>query len=591
MKKIFSLLLVFALSFAMLVGCGSSDDKAGTDGNEKKDDVSLVVSGSTADINYLDANGGAVYRIVRPDGDAVATPIAQNLLKQFKAIDVSMRSVADVEDGTDTYEILVGSTNRQETATVREMLAQKTGGRYDDYIICTIGKKIVIFSKSETGLNNACDYFIKNYIKKEGIKGGIEYTFAVKGDFEDITINGAPIGSFSFVRPHYNSSYLTEVEMKTVAENVLARSGCYLEILHDTKAAPAKHEIIVGNASRDGVEAVGDPDAFTIKISGTKVYLNGGSAHATAMAVTEFSKMLKGDLTDGEYNGSYSDTVSTYDNSNYYAKTWGDDFDGAGLDTSKWGQVTETDSAPGKGGKLSVRSGDPRDVYVADGKFTIAAREDENYYYGGMIWTSGKMYYKYGYLEMSALLPHGEGYWVALWTWSNDPQSSDGTGPILSRPEIDIVEMFGNSKYYAANCHAWPTPDGEKLGFQHTSLDNTHGNDKKYNIPDADKVLGDDFHTYGFLWTDTMMGFTCDGDLYFSYDTTTSPQDAEAFNHMMYLRISMAYNWESAPYSGVSGDPADWVDTNKYIVDWINIYQLEDQKSIMHCGPMSTFYG
>lgn len=584
MRKTISFLLVLILTFSLLAGCG---------GDEKKsNNTSTTQQASTADVSYLDANGEAVYRIVRPDGDAIATPIAQYLLKQFKTIDVSMRSVADIEDGTDAYEILIGNTNRQETATAREMLAQKTGGRYDDYIVCTLGKKIVIFSKSETGLNNACDYFVKNYMKKEGIKGGIEYTFAVSGDFDNITINGMSLGAFNFVRPHYNSSYLTEVEMQNTTEAVLNRSGYYLDILHDTKTAPANCEIIVGNADRDGVEPITDPDAYIIKISGTKVYLNGGSAHATAVAVTEFAKLLeKGSITDADsISGNYTDTIANYDNTNYYAKTWGDDFDGTALDTSKWGQVTETDSAPGKNGKLSVRSGDPRDVYVSDGKFTIAAREDENYYYGGMIWTSGKMYYKYGYLEMSALLPHGEGYWVALWTWSNDTQSSDGTGPILSRPEIDIVEMFGNSKYYAANCHAWPTADGEKLGYQHTSLDNTHGNDKKYNIPDEGKVLGDDFHTYGFLWTDTMMGFTCDGDLYFSYDTTTIEQDTEAFNHMMYLRISMANNWESAPYSGVTGDPADWADTNKYIVDWINIYQLKDQKSIMHCGPMSSFY-
>ena len=91
------------------------------------------------------------------------------------------------------------------------------------------------------------------------------------------------------------------------------------------------------------------------------------------------------------------------------------------------------------------------------------------------------------------------------------------------------------------------------------------------------------------IGSDKMMGFTCDGDLYFSYDTTTSYSDTEAFNHMMYIRLSMANNWESAPYAAVDGSPEDWANTNKLMVDWINIYQLSDSKSIMHTGPMSSF--
>ena len=580
MKKIVSVLLVLGLLFGFMVGCGKD--------NPSKDSASTPVAASKTDIKYVDADGDAVYRVIRP-AKSESSDAAQKVFKAFKDIGIRMVSTTDWEDGTDTYEILVGNTNRAETDAAKSLLVDKTGGRFEDYIICSIGQKIVIYSKSDKGLTAAVDYFVKTYVNADGVKGGIEYALGVNGEYENITINSTSLGRYNFIRPHYNSSYLVELEMQKMSEDVFERSGFYFDILHDTKEQATDFEIIVGNAEREGVVKIENPDEYSIRVQGKKVYLNGGSAHATAMAVTEFSKMFNGNITDTVVTGNYSQTVAGYDKSTYFAKSWGDDFDGAALDSSKWGQVTETDSAPGKNGKLSVRSGDPRDVYVSDGKFTIAAREDENYYYGGMIWTSGKMYYKYGYLEMSALLPHGEGFWSALWTWSNDTWSSDGAGTALTRPEIDIVEMFGNSKYYAANCHAWPTPEGEKLGFTHTSLDNTHANDKKYTLEDEDKVLGDDFHTYGFLWDDTMMGFTCDGDLYFTYDTTTNDNDKEAFNHMMYLRISMANNWESAPYAGVSGTPEDWLQTNKYIVDWINIYQYDDQKSVMHCGPLSSY--
>ncbi len=578
MKKCILFLLIIVMMLGLTVGCGKGGGSSEPTAVASKDDI-----------NYVNADGDAVYRVVRPMESNVSTA-AQKVFKAFKDMGIRMSSVTDWEDGTDAYEILIGSTNRAETEAAKNILAEKTGGRYEDHIICSIGKKIVIYSKSDEGVEAVGDYFIANFAKAEGVKGGIEYTYAVSGEFENITINGNALGKYDIIRPHYNSSYLTEAELQKLSDEVLQRSGYRLDILHDTETKATDYEIIVGNAEREGVEAVDGADNYSIRTVGTKIYINGGSAHATAIAVAEFGKMFKGALTDDlQVSGTYQEALANYPSETTLKKTWGDDFDGVALDSSKWGQVTETDSAPGKNGKLSIRSGDPRDVYVADGKFTIAAREDENFYYGGLIWTSGKMYYKYGYLEMSALLPHGEGYWTALWTWSNDTQSSDGTGPILSRPEIDIVEMFGNSKYYAANCHAWPTADGEKLGYTHTSLDGEYSNEKKYSCPDEGKVLGDDFHTYGFLWTDEVMGFTCDGDLYFSYDTTTNEIDRETYNHMMYIRLSMANSWESAPYSAVDGDPADWAETNKLMVDWINIYQYSDSKSIMHCGPMSSF--
>lgn len=581
MKRIIALVLVLLMSLGLFMGCGGGDND-GTNSNDGANagaDDSIM---STADVKFVE-NGESVYRLVRPEGDEAATATTQYLFKQLKTkLDVSVRNVSDTEDGNDVYEILVGNTNRPETAKAKDYLVQKTGGRYDDYIICTIGKKIVIYGASVAAIDAAAKHFVENFAKAEGVKGGIAFTKAAEGNFENITVNGVNVGKFNFVRPHYNSSWLTECEMEEIVDTVYQKTGYMMSINHDTETAAEDYEIIVGNTTREGVEKITNYDEFKITVKGKKVYINGGSAHATAMGVSEFAKLLKGDVKDdASYTGSYETAMQSYDKSTTFYKTWGDDFDGTELDTTKWRQLKGREGASsGQNGKTSLRSGDPNDVFVKDGCFYICAREDEDYYYGGMIRTDRTMSYKYGYAEMSSIIPHGDSFWIAWWACSTDGMSSsDPTQPKIISPEIDIVECFGNSKSYAANCHSWPTDRGKsEFGLDHTSLDGaTYGAAKKYTCP-GDDILGSGFHTYGFLWTPEKMAFSCDGDMYFTYATNTKFEDIECFNHSMYFIYSMALAFANAPGNPITTNPDDWQNTNKLVLDWMNLYQLDDGK-------------
>ncbi len=590
MKKVLSLMMVLVLVVGLLVGCGGDDKKAKDEaGNNTTNNSVATPSGdspnvdgivSTADVNFKTGDN-STYRIVRPEGDTNATSVAQYIFKQMRdKLGVNARNVSDTEDGTDAYEILVGMTNREESKKAAQYLEGKAGGRYSDYVICTIGKKICIYSKNPEILKPAAEAFVADYLKAEPIKGGINAVKASEGNFESIKVNGVEVGKFNFVRPHFNSSWLTECEMEEIVDTVYNKTGYMMSINHDTQSSPEDYEIIVGNTTREGVEAVTDYDQYKITVKGKKVYINGGSAHATAMGVSEFSKMLTGEITDASsVVGSYNTAMASYDKSKEYYWTWGDDFDLPELDLTKWGQEKESNQSPGQNGKTSVRSSDPNDVFVSDGKFYICARQDDHYYYGGMIRTQRTMEYKYGYAEMSSVIPQGDSFWIAWWACSNDAVSSvDPSAPKLLSPEIDIVECFGNSKYYAANCHSWPTTTGtNEYGYVHTSLDGTtYGEAKKYTLEDEGKVLGNDFHTYGFLWDNTKMGFTCDGDLYFVYDTTKTYEDIECFNHSMYFIYSMALGFADAPGNPITEDPVEWSETNKLILDWMHLYQKDD---------------
>ena len=572
--------LFFVLLLCLFCGCSTEENKALAN-NDSSQAAGVI---SRDDIMFLNADNESVYRVVRPDGDFAVTGVAQYVCGRMRTLlGAKVRNTSDAEDGTDQYEILLGDSDRPEVEVAREYLFTQNGGRYGDYIICTIGKKIVIFSHSADALKTAAEYFIENIVNPDGIKGGIKHVYKVEGNFTDITINSVPIGRFSFVRPHYNSSYLTELEMEKAVEQVYSETGYRLKILHDTYHKEQTYEIIVGDCEREGVEKITGYDDFKITVSGTKVFINGGSAHATAMGVAEFSKSLGGNISDSDsVVNTYSEALRNYDVGTTLYKTWGEDFDGEEINTVVWRVGDPTAKWEGLNGKAQVRSSDPDDVYIKDGCFYITAREDDEYYYGGVIQTYGT--YKYGYIEMSSKIPHGRGFWTALYLCSDDRYSAtDLSVPMLASPEYDVMECFGNSEHYQANIHSWPRNGADGLyGWEHISLDNTHGNEKRYHSPDNGIVLGYDFHTYGMMWDSEKVTFTCDGDAFFSYDTTTNEQDIETNNHNVWIRIAMNVGSATNPEPGITEDPNDWRNTGRFVVDWVNVYQKNDGKCTLN---------
>ncbi len=576
MKRFFGILLVLVLSFGLLSACGSSNGDTSSADNATNGQNGIF---STADVVFLD-NGESRYTIVRPEDNTDVTSVSSVIFKSIKdKLNVSVKNTMDTSDGSDAYEILIGNTNRPESAQALEWLKQNLGGRYEDYIICTIGKKIVITGMSAVAIETAGRYFVDNFVKAEGIKGGIKYTYATKGNFENMTLNGHNIGEFSFVRPHFNSSYLSQVEMEKLSASILNITGFGVTIEEDAYVTEGDYEIVVGNTNRAGVVAVSDYDKYEVKISGKKVYINGGTPHATAIAVSEFNRLLtsKKALTDADsFEGSYSQSIMNYDYATTYRPVWGDEFDGNEVDTTKW--YVQPKTANGREGQNGKFSGmDPGAVFVREGVLTIAAHEDDTGYWGGEIITQGTMNYLYGYIEYSCITPDGDGLWSLMWLTQGDTAAGN------ARPEIDVNECFGNASATAANCHSWPTAAGTNAGWEHTSLDGDDGkySAKKYYCPDG-KHFGEDFHTFGFLWDEDEMTFTADGKIFFSYTTNTTEQDIDSFvEDEMMVRIGMSMGRLNNTLLIKNLTEYERYTTNKFIVDWVHLYQLDDPKYIL----------
>ncbi len=590
MKRTVALLLAMSCMLCLFVGCGDKKQTASGSSNltvSVSDDIFSI-----ADVAYLDADGSSIYRVIRPEnGELDETTQAGYVFKQMKsALSTSVRNVLDTEDGTDAYEVLIGNTNRAESAQAKDYLIKSVGGRIDDFIICTIGKKIVINAMTADSLKAACSYFAANFVNKDGIKGGIKYTNKTAGSYVDASINGVALGNFKLVRPRFNQSYLVQTEIESSSSLITKNTGYLLKAVDDN-LEKTDFEIIVGSSSRDGVEKIENTDEYRITISGGKVFLNGGSTYATAMAVTEFCKMLTAGkpLTDADsVIGSYQQAVAAYDKSTYYTPTWTDDFTESsaghqtGVDLTKW--AWGTDTSAGSNDRLAVRSESSDHLFVNDGMLNFYAAFDANQYYGFKLTTKGKMTFRYGILEMSAILPEGEPFWISLWANSYDP---NGNAAFMT--EVNVVEMFGNSAWEASNLHGWLKSNmrdyyntyWEPQGIEeHWSLDATHGSQKRYSLPDGAK-FNDCLHTFTYIWSKDECAFACDGNKYFSVNLNENELWAETFSQPIYLILSQATGFETQ-HETLDDSASYWAESNNFQIDYVHIYQKADGLSEMN---------
>ena len=126
-------------------------------------------------------------------------------------------------------------------------------------------------------------------------------------------------------------------------------------------------------------------------------------------------------------------------------------------------------------------------------------------YTSGMLTTQNTWSQEYGYFEMRAQLPAGQGDWPAFWMLPTGP----GGG------EVDIFEQLGNDPGVVHQTVHDPSAAG--------------GGGQMFDVP----VQSDNgYHTYGVMWTPSTMTFYVDGQ-----ETGTRPN---TINQPMYLISNLA---------------------------------------------------
>ena len=175
---------------------------------------------------------------------------------------------------------------------------------------------------------------------------------------------------------------------------------------------------------------------------------------------------------------------------------WGDEFDGASVDTTKWNFENKGDGF----GNNEAQYYRPENATVEDGKLVINAKKES---YGGRSYTSAKLFaqnkgdFKYGKIEASIRLPLGQGFWPAFWM-----MPTDGVyGGWAASGEVDIMEAKGRLPYVV----------GGTLHYGGGWPNNVYSS-KNYDFPAGQSI--NEFHTYTIEWEPGEFRWYVDGNLY-----------------------------------------------------------------------------
>jgi beta-glucanase (GH16 family) len=249
------------------------------------------------------------------------------------------------------------------------------------------------------------------------------------------------------------------------------------------------------------------------------------------------------------------------DQTHVWQQSFGDDFNGIGLDPLKWSScywwVTGSGCTNASNNELQWYT--PNNVVVSNGtvklhaqKETVVAPDGKSYdYTSGMISTGRdssllstppKFQFKYGYMEMRAKAPAGAGLWSAFWTLP----SSHGWPP-----EIDAMEMRGDR------------PNDVNVGvYNKDAAGNTvHGS--TWVSPGADFTTG--FHTFAVNWQPSSLDYYIDGVLRIR---VTDPVRIPTEPMYVLADLAVGGNWPGAP-TDATPFPSDLE------IDYVKVWELK----------------
>ncbi len=589
-KNIISLILCFALTLTVLSGCS-------------------VTIGSRATLSAdIDQEGRFNYAIIRAEdssevvGDA-AKSIRTAIKENFNA-KASMAKDGVVEAVEGTCEILVGNTNREESAQALEVLTSSRGNNSYDFVVKVINNKICIQATNDEMVATACDWFVKTFCTKIEDWSLIrtDYEFLYQPDVKTLNayVAGVNLGFFTVVKPT-KMSYIVGMEVEELIK-IFSLNGLNMDYIEDIDPE-VTNEVLIGDTSREESKSVTvEGDNYIIKVVGTKLVIKGGSDLATYRAVKHLNDLVKASkegegfsFTDGYViNGKY-----TSEEKDIYTLNFVDEFEGSTVNTAVWGDYnssnyrTGTSNLGGKTYKVTPtnlssafktdKGNDiPRKmVYQADGALVMSALRVGNDFLGTYASTFNSMIMRYGIWEVKSKLPQKP---VCVSYWLN------GAGEQLHKTrygdmgrscftEVDLVENFGSNTWFASNVHRWWTEystDGQTSRTTHNSMDGV----ARYNTKDNNKSVGfdteryggnlsEDWHTYSFYWDNTCMKFALDGKSYVTYDYA---DEMSVSLHSIMLYTILSCGMGDASY-GATYKVEEHEDYYETYVDSVKVYQ------------------
>ena len=493
------------------------------------------------------------------------------------------------------YEILIGNTNRKESSNVYDELVNYRPNHGADYIVRTVGSKLVISAASDYALGLAINYFMDNYCKddKSVIPSNLNYVF--RENKSTILLGSGNIASFT-IRTEKYPSYMVVSAAKDLRTYILNKTGYIVPIVKG--GTSNKNEILIG-PNVEGLENLSDIQSFKTEFKNKTLRISVGSTTAANYAIQQLiSQIDKGVKIEDGYSVSGKYTDKDYSLGNGYGLTWYDDFtgdyakNGSKVNVKNWTTMGDTSNGPyyelskvldkiknGIGGPWYTHKDDESipEEYAMEGMQTRPGKEGENFflrddclveitrksatgYEAVRLTTQNTMNFRYGVVESRFIAATNNGACSAFWL-------------NLSANEIDVYENAGRD-LFTPNLHVWKP--------SHIELNGSGAMPRLKITPAEGEHFYDTFHYMGFEWTENYFEFYLDGESICFVDISDSKYNG--------LRTPTAFKLANgvgtAKYS-TGYNPGDYLgnDVNSFyeeqIWDFVRVYQKNEKKSVL----------
>ncbi len=246
-----------------------------------------------------------------------------------------------------------------------------------------------------------------------------------------------------------------------------------------------------------------------------------------------------------------------------YSLVWSDEFDGKGLDLSKW-TFHLGDGCPNLcfwgNNELQYYTDSPKNIFLQNGYLAINAIQEtiNGYSYSSSrIHTDNIFEFKYGRIDIRAAMPSATGTWVALWLLNKNYSIQQPGVKWPSGGEIDIMEFLGED----------PT---EILGTAHFGTDfpaNHRFISKHYQT--KTQPFDKSFYVFSIIWEKDRIQWLINDEVY--HEITPSDTAARGqpypFNDEFFLIMNLSVGG-NLPAPPIIDDYPSSV-----IIDYVRIFQ------------------
>ncbi|MBR7132709.1 MAG: glycoside hydrolase family 16 protein [Clostridia bacterium] len=542
-----------------------------SDGIDVDDDFDYGFEDEEDNILYLNEFDYFSHQICYPDSMEEAEVLLVNRVytqahEKYTALATPTTDAEPVPEAQ--FELLIGNTNRQISKDALALLNKNKNKNANDYIILEKDGNIAITALSTAALEKAVDYFIASFMSEDypEMEKGYCYVYQKSPVIKKANIAGVDFRQWKIVVPN-GCSYIYTRYLYSVIDEIREATGYEIPLCFDKNTPATAYEILVGDTNRKESTAVSDRDSYYIKQVGKKLVINGGHTYSLSRATKAFYDLVKsavgkksGNLIKSGLNssGKYKDSDTDYN------IAFADEFDDDSL--SNWVNrpgYLNTVTGIATGGTVTFTE-DERVRYVKDGKlvFKLYSEDMKDWYQAPELISRDRVTYDYGYLEMKAKLPKGNGVYPGFWVARNYTAYPNS-------PEIDLMEQFSIDNQFAANVHVWwYVPDAtNKLVSKHINKGDQHWFARKITLPEG-QTLNDEWHTYGCEITEDQINFYFDGIKF--GECSLEKDRMDMFAQLKEIRIG--YNKIG---SNSSVPMPDKTTVSDFEVEYIHIYQTK----------------